>query len=108
VNEAFGWKSEDPRHRRKIHRQNELSKAILTRLTKHRLEGGSLNAEEAFQPIADELGTSRRVVEEVYRKEGQFIKKLPRGNPNDVIHVFPRKTLPVPRRRGRPILRDKD
>jgi hypothetical protein len=113
LNEAFGWKPEDRRRRRKIHRQNQREKDILTLLLKHRLEGGlegeggSLNAEVAFDPIAEELDISRRDVEAVYKRNRQFIKtELPRGNPGDTIHGFARLVLPVPRRRGRPILRD--
>jgi hypothetical protein len=102
-NEAFGWKPDHKGTRRKMDRQKEYAREILSRLHAHRLAGGNLNAEEAFQPIAEELGISRRDVEEVYRREGQFIKSLPRGNPEGRTYGFARMTLQIPRRRGRPI-----
>jgi hypothetical protein len=108
LNEAFGWKASHKATRRKRHRQTEKGSDILERLQEFRLNGGTLNADEGLQSIADELGTSRRDVEEVYKRKGQFIKKLPRGNPDGHIYCFPRMKVPVPRRRGRPILRDKD
>jgi hypothetical protein len=104
-NEAFGWKSEYPDKRCKMHRQNKHAKAVLSRLLAYRLEGGTLNVEQAFQPVADDLQISRRDVEAIYKREGQFIKELPRGGDGGNHGVW-RSTLPTPRRHGRPLLRD--
>jgi hypothetical protein len=105
ANEAFGWEKEDPRTRAKTNRQNKNAKAVLTLLLKKRLAGENLNRDEMFGSIAAELGIPRRDVEEIYKRDGQFIRDIPPGGDGNV-HGFFRPTFTMPRRRGRPILRD--
>lgn len=106
-NDAFGsWGKQGTRY--KAYRQGKHAKEVLERLMVYRLEGGNLNAAEAFQPIADELGISRRDVEEIYKRNGAFIKDIPRGNPSGGRHVHMNLVLAPPRRHGRPILRDSE
>jgi hypothetical protein len=105
-NEAFGQDFEKQLTRRKNARLKRYVLQVLRLLQQHRLSGGSLNTEEAFQPIADQLGISRRDVETIYKREGKFIKNLPQGNSDNRVYGFGRAILAVPRRYGRKILRD--
>lgn len=104
-NAGFGWQPIRKGLREKRARQNAIASLVLGKLQQHRLSGGGLNADVDFQAIADELQVSRRDVEEIYKKDGQFIKALPKGGDN-TNYCFARLELPNDRRYGRPILRD--
>ena len=106
ANTAFGWKMpDDPRKRRREVRQHKYADAVLSLLMRKRLEGENLNADEMFQSVADELHISRRDVEAIYKREGQFVRDLPRGGERGIYGFF-RPESPPPRRRGRPTLKD--
>lgn len=104
--EAFGLRLESKATRKKKHRLAQQRNEILRLLHAHRLDGGSLNAEEAFEPIAHTLGISRRDVEAVYKAHGQFITSLPRGNPDGGFHAISSSSSARPKRYGRPIVLD--
>lgn len=77
---------------------------VIGLLTKHRCDGGTFNAEDAFQTVADETGVPRRIVGEIYKRHGVGVKKIPQGNPDGVNYVIAFGELPMPRRKGRSIL----
>ena len=106
LNEAFGWEGENLATRKRRARLEQNSNAVLGLLQKHRLAGDSLNADDIFQTVAEELKISRRDVEDIYKLYGQFIKKLPRGNPDNIIHGIFNSQMPFIRRYGRAILKD--
>lgn len=107
-NEVFGWRGgkREQKERAKLWRQQELAQKVIGHMLNHRLSGGGLNADIDPQLIADELNISRRDVEDIYKHQGQFIKSLPKGNPDGGVYGFGMGKTPIPRRRGRPILRD--
>ena len=79
---------------------------MLGLLQKYRLDGLSFNADEILQTIADELGISRRDVNDIYKNKGQFIKALPRGNPENINYGFGNMEFAASRRFGRAVLKD--
>lgn len=103
---AFGFRPANLATLKKNARQKKYTNTVLGLLQKYRLEGSSLNADDIFQTIADELGISRRDVNDIYKKEGQFIKALPKGNSGNLINGFGRMELPNFRRSGRAVLKD--
>ena len=104
----FEFKAEHKGKRKKKARLNEHKNEVLRLLQKYRLGkiDNSLNSDEILQTVADELAISRRDVEDIYRLFGKFIKKLPKGNPNNDIYGFCHSVLPAYRRQGRAILKD--
>jgi hypothetical protein len=106
-NEAFGFKPENVATRKKQARIAKFRPQVLARIQHHRLEGASLNADDILATVADELGISRRDVEDIYKMHGGFLKDLPRGNPDKAIYAIANIVLPTVRRYGRPILKDK-
>lgn len=105
-NEVFGWPNVRKGEREKNSRQKELAPKVVGALMNHRLAGGGLNADIDLQLIANELGISRRDVEEIYKHHGQFVKDLPRENPNGGAFSFGMGAIQPPRRKGRPALKD--
>lgn len=105
-NEAFGWEGENQASRRKVARLKSLTPHVLLTLSKLRNEGASLNADDIMATAADELNISRRDVEDIYRRSGQFIKDMPKGNPENNNYLQSYAVIPFHRRSGRPILRD--
>lgn len=103
-NMVFGWPKIRKGQREKGARQKELAPKVLGYLQNHRLAGGGLNADVDFQMIADELEISRRDVEDIYKQHGQFVKDLPRGNPEGGVYVLGHGKIAWPRRSGRPTL----
>ncbi len=103
-NMVFGWPKIRRGQREKGARQKELTPKVLGCLQNHRLAGGGLNADVDLQGIADELKISRRDVEDIYKQHGQFVKELPRGNPDGGVYAFGHGSITMPRRSGRPTL----
>ncbi|MFO1415275.1 MAG: hypothetical protein U1F10_15500 [Burkholderiales bacterium] len=104
LNEALGWQAPS-QARRKKERQKELqTELVLGALARYRVDGGPLNAEEAFAPVAAELGIGRRLVETIYKESGAWIKGLPKNAGN---YAFSLAGSPFPRRRGRPTYADR-
>ncbi|MBL0352176.1 MAG: hypothetical protein IPP03_05805 [Dechloromonas sp.] len=103
-NVVFGWPKIRKGQREKAARQKDLASKVLGYLQNHRLAGGGLNADLDFQGVADELEISRRDVEDIYKQHGQFVKDLPRGNPDGGVYAFGHGTIAMPRRSGRPTL----
>ena len=75
-------------------------------MQKYRLEGRTLNADDILQTVADELKISRRDVDDIYNTNRQFIKNLPKGNPENVTHALIHGQMPFIRLYGRAILKD--
>lgn len=107
-NEAFGWTSRYRTTRRIRQRQAKHKSKILAMLMEYRLAGGSMNAEEAFRPIAVKLGIPWRDVDAVYKRDGNFIKALPQGNLENINYGFGDCVLPLGRRFGGSIFDDND
>ena len=114
-NEAFGLPAsihtsvqKTARTRRKQRKLGQHSDAVIHLLRQHRLDGGSWNADEAFQPIAEKLGISRRDVQAIYEQDKAYFEGLPRGNPQNNLHGIYNRDLPSRRRFGRKILRDNE
>ncbi len=111
LNKAFGWAPEHKATREKRERLEENEERVLSRLHQHRLEDrfedGSFSA-DVFDLIAKDLGLERRVVQGIYKKHANELKKLPRGNPNKHAVFFVRSSGPQVRRYGRPILHDQN
>ena len=103
-NEMFGWTGSNRRARKREGSINQNASTVIAKLIDHRGTGGSLNVDQAFGKISDETGVPRRVVEEIYKRYGENIKKIPQGNPEGITHISIFSVLPWPRRRGRPIL----
>lgn len=108
LGEGFGIRLKSKATRRKNARRRHYRDEVLILLHKHRLAGGSLNAEEAFEAVALELGISRRDVEAIYKEHGMHITNLPRGNPDRINYAVCHTTIVVPRRRDRQIVRDSE
>jgi len=112
MNQLFGWDQlakEETKitNRRNKARRKKYKKQVLAELFVYRLGGGGLNTEEAFSPVAEKLGLSRRDVEAIYRDYGEFVRHIPQSRNSDVIHGFMDANLDPPRRYGRKILEDK-
>ena len=105
-NEAFGWQTENQATRKKAARLKNLTASVLHTLGRLRNQGASLNADDIMATAADELNISRRDVEDIYRRSGQFIKDMPKGNPENNNYLQGYAVIPFHRRSGRPILRD--
>jgi hypothetical protein len=105
-NEAFGWQTENQATRKKEARLKNLTNSVLLTLSRLRNEGASLNADDIMATAADELKISRRDVEDIYKQSGQFIKDMPKGNPENINYAQCHVVIPSHRRSGRPILRD--
>lgn len=107
-NVTFGWTSENLASRKKKAKLEKHTNEVLAMMQKFRVnEGYSLNADELLQEVADKLKISRRVVEDIYKEHGQFIKDLPRKCPEiGATYSFVSIEIPRPRRHGRPILKD--
>jgi hypothetical protein len=106
-NAVFGYAGEHLASRKKKARLAKYATQVLSKLQQLRLEGGSLNADDIFADVANELGISRRDVEDIYKNDGKFIKELPRENTDDTVYGFAKVEIPYYRRYGRPILKDK-
>jgi hypothetical protein len=104
-NELFGFALPNRRDRRREAQIKANTKNVLGMLLMHRCDkDGSLNAEYAFDKIAESTGLPRRVVQEIYRRSGRWVKKIPQGSPEALNHGFVHCELAWPRRHGRPIL----
>ncbi len=104
-NSLFGWNSPSQKVRQLETMIKENSGTVLAKLFKHRAEGGSLNAEEAFGSVSDETGLSRRVVETIYKRHQQAVKSVPKGTgPAGAIYAAAFLTAPMLRRYDRRIL----
>ena len=106
-NEAFGWQTENQATRKKTARLKNLTNTVLLTLSRLRNEGFSLTSDEIMASAAEELQISRRDVEDIYKQSGQFIKDMPKGNPENNNYVQSHIVIPFHRRSGRPVLRDK-
>ncbi len=106
LDEAFGLKLEGKATRKRKHRLARHKDEICRLLLLHRSDGGSFNAEEAFEPIAETIGISRRDVEAVYKEHCEFVRSLPRKNPDGVAYVIANFSVDMPKRYGRSIVRD--
>ena len=111
LNSAFGWDDTPKESRNKAARSHdarvkENRKKVIEALWQHRLQGGTLNADEGLALVAEQLGLSRRLVEDIYRESGEFIKNMPRDHPSDINTGFFMATLPGVRRRGRKLICD--
>lgn len=104
LNEAFGWKAPTPGKRKKERRKELMTENVLGAVARYRGAGGTLSAEEAFDPVADQLGLGRRLVERIYKESGTWIRDLPRRAGN---YAFSLTGSPFPRRRGRPAYADR-
>lgn len=107
LNEAFGWENNTLVTRKRAAKRMQYGSAVLGRLQMHRLNGATLSADDIFQTVADEVGISRRDVEDIYKDSGQFLKSLPREDLSGTVHIVARMHMPDARRYGRPLLRDK-
>jgi hypothetical protein len=108
LNQAFGWGSGKKKSRSVLHRQAKNKSIILAKLMEHRLNGGSMNVDLAFRDIAVELGIPWRDVEDVYKRDGKFIKELPQNPQKGDGYAFGDCVIPLGRRYGRPIFGDTD
>lgn len=92
------------RERRRREREGRIKvhgRRIKSALIRHRWDGGSWNAEEAFDTVADEIGVPRRDVEEVYRRNPS-IRSTTRAPEH--VEIAADIALPEYVRDGRPIL----
>jgi hypothetical protein len=103
--EAFGVEMtrRDQLKRQEAYEMHKNSGAVLERLFAYRVQGGSMNSEEAFSSIAEELGISRNLVEKIKKKYGQFITDIPQRAPADHIRGYMQGEIEMPRSEGRPM-----
>ena len=105
-NDFFGFKVPHKTVIKKEARLRKLESAIKNELFHYRCNGGSFNAEEAFDMIAERLNVSRRDVETIY-KRNPFLKNIPQTQSANKILIYgDLKAPPPPRRSGRSILKD--
>lgn len=104
-NDVFGYEAINRNTAKKRNRIRENYEEIKNELFHYRCNGGSFNAEEAFDTIATKIGVSRRTVEAVY-KENPFLKKIPQASSPHTVIGYAHSIIPLPRRRGRGILKD--
>jgi hypothetical protein len=102
-NAIFGAPPATKRDRRRETLIAENAGRVRAMLANHRRDGGNFNAEEAFDPIAEELGIPRRIVEAIYRQHPE-LKDIPRDDPAHTMYESVSFKVKIPRRRGRRIL----
>ncbi|MEJ2575289.1 MAG: hypothetical protein P8106_01045 [Gammaproteobacteria bacterium] len=102
-NAVFGEPPANARDRRRETLIAENAGRVRAMLANHRREGGTFNAEEAFDPIAEELNIPRRIVEAIYKSHPE-LKDIPRDDPTHTMYESASFKVKVPRRRGRRIL----
>jgi hypothetical protein len=103
-NELFGWTREKRATKERKAMIMEKAATVLAKLTSHRVEGGSWNLDEGLGKVSEETRVPRRVVEAIYKRYGQNIKNIPKGGAEGAGYASIFTNLPLPRRRGRPIL----
>jgi hypothetical protein len=87
LDEAFGIKLPSKGKRQRAHLIEQQREAVIDLLFRHRTAGGSLNAEEAFEPVAQQLRISRKLVERIYKNHGHFLKDIPQNQPDKVTYA---------------------
>jgi hypothetical protein len=103
--QAFDVKLEHQSRRQRTYALAEKGFAILTALFKHRLKKklNGFNIDD-LDGVAADIGVPRNHVEEV-RKQHPFLDPL-RRNPSNIVHAITHTSSPMPKRHGRPIVRD--
>ena len=106
--EFFDFKPEHKATSKKEARLRKHTNAVLDLIQECRLgkTDNSLTADDILQTVADKLKISRRDVEDIYKSNKGLIKKLPKGNPENIIYGGARIVIPPYRRQGRAILKD--
>lgn len=112
-NEAFGTPPEKLNTRAARARIKKMTPLVLAEILQLRTQGLSLNADEMFSQVVENLrnrgyAVNERDVQTIYRTDGKFLKAIPRGLDPKGGHGFALITLPRARRRGRSILRDQE
>ena len=102
-NHAFGFANQNLAKRKKAARDKKNTIAVLSMLQQLRAQGQTLNADDICQTVADNLGISRRGVEDIYKQDGKFIKDIKKGD-NCGFAIIEIKEA---RRHGRPMFQDK-
>ena len=110
-NAAFGRPREKVNTRAARARIGGMKSHVLGELLQLRTQGLSFNDEEMFSAVVEKLRSrglniNHRDVQTIYKSDGGFLKKVPRGTDPKGGHGFALTTLPRARRKGRSILRD--
>ena len=111
-NEAFGPIGERKNSRQQRARQTRANAPVLQELQALRLAGTAIGP-DMFDQVVEKLegqglDVNRRDVEDIYKKQGQFIKDLPRKPDPNNRYAQVHMNIRQPRRYGRAILKDKD
>lgn len=102
-NALFGQPSTNARERKRKAMISDNTGLISGQLMDYRCKGGTFNAEDAFDYVAQNTGLPRRIIEEVYRRN-PALKDIPQGNPEGANYAIGNFKPPMPRRRGRKII----
>ena len=110
-NEAFGMPTDKVNTRAAAVRIKKLSADVLAEILQLRTKGSSFNSAEIFPQVVENLSrqgvnVNERDVREIYAKDGQFLREIPRGPDPKGAHGFANMVAPRARRRGRSTLRD--
>lgn len=87
MNEFFNFK---PKHQATLGHERCISKIeqkALDALFHHRLDGGNFTANDGLESVATFLGIGRRVVEEVYKKNKDHLKSLPKNREEGTLQM---------------------
>jgi hypothetical protein len=103
LDEAFGIKLPSKGKRQRAHLTEQHREAVIDLLFRHRIAGGSLNAEEAFEPVAQQLRISRTLVERIYKIHGRFLKDIPQNQPDNVTYAWASCPIRPFKQYGRPV-----
>lgn len=110
-NDAFSTSAEKVNTRAARARKKHLSPLVLAEIVQLRTKGVTFNDDEMFSQVVENLRERRenvnhRDVQEIYKKDGEFLKAIPRGPDPKGGHGFANMMAPKARRRGRNILQD--
>ena len=87
MNEFFGFKAKHASTISKEKRIKKYERVVLDALFNHRLDNGDFTTEVGLKAVADQTDVPRRIVEEVYKRNKEWLLKLPKNRNENVSFV---------------------
>lgn len=77
INEFFAFKPEHQSTLKSNLRVLKHENIVLGALFRHRIDGGNFTVDDGLESIANETGVPRRIVQAIYKKHCDFLKRSP-------------------------------